>query len=89
MAYIYLNDGEPESEDYETNYFYYDGSNPKIVTQVHEALENSNSDDPWLRNKLYELCQPWQTYVCDSTVNIRGLRWFKSLIKRVTLDNIS
>ena len=83
MACIYLSDGEPESEDYETNYFYYNGSDQKMVTQVNNVLEESDFDDPLVRNKLYKLCELGETYECDSSINVFGIQWFKSLIKRV------
>ena len=73
MAYVYLSDGEPESEDYETNYFYYDGSNPKMVARINEVLERSNAADLLVRNKLYELCEVRQTYRYNSTDPITNL----------------
>lgn len=34
MAYVYLDDGYPESEDYENNYIYFNAEDPKCIQKM-------------------------------------------------------
>ncbi|RPH91896.1 MAG: hypothetical protein EHM72_18295 [Calditrichaeota bacterium] len=43
MAYFYLDDGNPESEDYESNYLYFNADDPGCIqkmTMLAQILES-------------------------------------------------
>ncbi len=39
MAYLYIDDGFPESEDYESNYIYFDGNNQQCIDQIIQLAQ--------------------------------------------------
>jgi hypothetical protein len=55
MAYLFITDGAPEAEEYESNYLYFDESNPMVVSEI-ERLLAKRKDDPSVPNQLVELC---------------------------------
>lgn len=57
MAYVYLNDGGPESEDYASNYFYFDENNLKTLALIEDLLTSNAERDEAFREKLIHLCQ--------------------------------
>ncbi|MFT5122952.1 MAG: hypothetical protein ACI9TH_000009 [Kiritimatiellia bacterium] len=38
MPYIFIDDGEPESEEYETNYVWYDPADPASLERIKQQL---------------------------------------------------
>ena len=58
MAYLYINDGAPESEDYNNNYFYFDESEPQALSRIREALGENSCGRIQLRYNLDRICKP-------------------------------
>jgi len=43
MAYFYIDDGFPESEDYENNYIYFDANDPECLQKMIKLAETIES----------------------------------------------
>ena len=56
MAYIFLDDGGPEANEYESNYFYFDGSDSRAFSQIHAALRGKDPRDPNVRSEIKSIC---------------------------------
>lgn len=82
MAYVYLNDGGPESEDYDSNYFYFDENNLKALALIENLLTSNAERNEAFRDKLNELCQYSLTKDPTGT-NGKVMRWIKELFKSV------
>lgn len=39
MAYFYIDDGYPESEDYENNYIFFDGESQKCIQKMLQLAQ--------------------------------------------------
>ncbi len=57
MAYVYLDDNGPESEDYDSNYYFFDESNTEIVARIESLLTSAAPRDEAFRERISELCQ--------------------------------
>jgi transposase len=48
MAYVFIDDGYPEAEEYETNYIEFDATDPRkiraIINQVRDYLKNRKNN---------------------------------------------
>ena len=43
MAYFYIDDGYPESEDYENNYFYFNAEDPECLQKMIKLAQTLGS----------------------------------------------
>ena len=43
MAYFYIDDGNPESEDYENNYIYFNAEDPKCLQKMIKLAQTLGS----------------------------------------------
>lgn len=57
MSYLYLDDGYPDSMEYENNYFYFNSKDPDVLSRLSQTLQGQNPSDPELRNRITEICQ--------------------------------
>lgn len=57
MAYAYLDDGAPEAEEYESNYYYFDASNPEAVAAIEKMLTSTSPRNAAFRAEFSELCR--------------------------------
>lgn len=46
MAYLYIDDGYPESQDYENNYIYFDAKDPECVQRMAKLVQTLGSLPP-------------------------------------------
>lgn len=60
MAYIFLDDGGPEADDYANNYLYFDGTNSQTVEKIIGVLSYGDTSDPAVRKRLIDICQSRQ-----------------------------
>lgn len=54
MAYLYIDDGHPESEDYENNYIYFNGSDPDCVQKMARLVQTLASLQPQRKNMMLD-----------------------------------
>lgn len=52
MAYIYLDDGGPEANEYDSNYVYFNENNPKSWEIVWNFMKKKNRDRSELLDEL-------------------------------------
>ena len=57
MAYVFLSDGGPEAEEYESNYFYFDESNSETLARLEAVLVSSDTLDPKVRAQIHSICR--------------------------------
>lgn len=57
MAYVYLNDGGPEAEEYESNYYYFDDSNPDAMAAIERMLTSDVPRDSAFRSEFEKICR--------------------------------
>jgi hypothetical protein len=57
MAYVYVSDDAPESEDYDSNYFYFDETNRPAVTMIEKMLTSNAERDAKFREALQTICR--------------------------------
>lgn len=57
MAYVFLNDGGPEAEDYDSNYFYFNDGNPSALAAIERMLTSSAPRDAAFRSEFDRICQ--------------------------------
>lgn len=55
MAYLYIDDGYPESADYENNYIYFNGNDPECVQKMIILVRALGSLPAKKRKSLIEL----------------------------------
>ena len=60
MVKIFLDDGHPESVEYESNYLYFDERNPQSIQSALRSLERTGRGDVavWLRGHYQEQLNP-------------------------------
>lgn len=56
MSYLYLDDGHPDSMEYENNYFHFNGNNVDILSLLSQTMQGRDPSDPELRNRVKEIC---------------------------------
>ncbi|MDD3815374.1 MAG: hypothetical protein PHZ02_12110 [Desulfocapsaceae bacterium] len=56
MAYLFLDDGGPEAQEYESNYFYFNGADSRTVSQIHSVLRGTDPSDPKVRTEITSIC---------------------------------
>jgi hypothetical protein len=54
MAYLYLDDGYPESEDYANNYIYFNASDPECLQKMIQLARTLESVSPPERKAIIE-----------------------------------
>ncbi len=54
MAYFYIDDGYPESEDYENNYIYFDANDPECLQKMIQLAQTLESVSPQERGAIVE-----------------------------------
>ncbi|MDZ7264016.1 MAG: hypothetical protein ONB16_05485 [candidate division KSB1 bacterium] len=54
MAYFYIDDGFPESEDYENNYIFFDGKNQECLQKMIQLAQALAKSPSHLRKKVLE-----------------------------------
>jgi hypothetical protein len=81
MAYIFLNDGGPDANEYENNYVYFDGSNAQTVERIQNVLCCADTNDPEVRSQLIEICT--SSVKDDSTraTEFKNNDWVKNFSK--------
>ncbi|ACN17044.1 hypothetical protein HRM2_39860 [Desulforapulum autotrophicum HRM2] len=57
MAYLFLSDGGPEAEDYDSNYYYFDASDKAALTAIEEMMIHEDSQDPEIKARLCRICR--------------------------------
>jgi len=57
MAYIFMDDGGPEANEYANNYLYFDGTNSRTIEKIVDILSYSDTRDPAVRKRLKNICQ--------------------------------
>lgn len=83
MAYVFLNDGGPEAEEYDNNYFYFDESNSQTLTIIEELLTSHNPKDPTVRARLYDICQSSLNHRSARTYKNVGISWINSFLRSI------
>jgi hypothetical protein len=56
MAYLFLDDGGPEANEYASNYLYFDGSDSGTIERIADILSGGDVNDPVIRKRLIETC---------------------------------
>ncbi len=57
MAYVFLSDGGPEAEDYDSNYYYFDESNPDAMTAIEKMLTSNAPRNSAFRAEFETICR--------------------------------
>lgn len=57
MAYVFLNDGGPEAEEYDSNYYYFDESNPEAVAAVERMLMSKTPRNSAFKSEFNRICR--------------------------------
>ena len=84
MAYVYLDDNGPESEDYDSNYFYFDESNAAALNQIENLLTSRAPRDEAFREQLSEICQAsFSKPVVKKVPSIGKEGWYKIISKYI------
>lgn len=81
MAYVYLSDGGPESEDYDSNYFYFDETNKRAVKMIETMLSSNAERDAAFREVLQAICRSSLNRTDSNRRKIKsnGYQWFRGL----------
>lgn len=56
MIRVFITDGGPDAEDYDSNYFTYDESNTETTDKINHILNNCDTQDPEIRAILTSIC---------------------------------
>lgn len=56
MAYLFLDDGGPDADEYANNYLYFDGNNSQTVEKIVDILSYGDTRDPEVRKRLEDVC---------------------------------
>lgn len=80
MAYVFLDDGGPEAEDYDSNYYYFDNTNPVALAAVERMLSSSAPRNAEFRSEFDRICQ--ESF--DRPVPIKSENHFKQWAAGVT-----
>ena len=83
MAYIYIDDGGPESEEYENNYYYYDDKDVNVYLRIHEALRDTSQSRSELQTRLFSICNGEALRRRISRSNKNSLSWFTNLTSSI------
>ena len=89
MAYVFLDDGAPDARDYDSNYFYFNGSDSITLSQIFTAISGNNPNNPEVRSKVKRIClENLKKNQKEKTNKRTGTTWkemisrsYKSLIK--------
>ena len=57
MAYIFLDDGGPEAEEYHSNYFHFNDGNPDTIAALERMLTSHAPKDAAFRSEFNRICQ--------------------------------
>ena len=57
MSYLYLDDGSPDSAEYESNYFQFNSENTKVMALLSKVLKGKDSSSPALRECVQKICE--------------------------------
>jgi len=57
MSYLYLDDGQPDSTEYENNYFHFNGEDVNVVTLLSKILQGKDQSNPALREHVRKICE--------------------------------
>ena len=57
MAYAFLDDGGPEAEEYDSNYYYFDASNADAMAAIEGMLASRAKRDSAFRSEFERVCR--------------------------------
>ncbi len=57
MAYAFLDDGGPEAEEYDSNYYYFDASNTDAVAAIERMLTSRAKRNSAFRSEFERICR--------------------------------
>lgn len=66
MAFVFISDGGPDAEEYDSNYIYFDESNPEVVSQI-EIFLRERKDKSSGFSQLEEICR--KSYIVNKKYN--------------------
>jgi hypothetical protein len=57
MAHLFIDDGTIDSEDYASNYIYFDGNDPECIRRMHRLARRLAVSPPGKRRAVLDLVQ--------------------------------
>lgn len=57
MAYVFLNDGGPEAEEYESNYYHFNPANTAAMAAIEKMLASNVARDADFRAEMDRICR--------------------------------
>jgi len=57
MAHVILNDRNPESAEYLSNWFEFDEDDPHVLDRLFRVLRGADQADPSVRRSVLQACQ--------------------------------
>jgi hypothetical protein len=57
MAYLYLNDGGPDANEYTSNYLLFDETNQEALADIQNVLQNNDANDLVIQARLRNICK--------------------------------
>ncbi|MBN2201391.1 hypothetical protein JW777_05505 [bacterium] len=66
MAHLFIDDGHIDSEEYASNYIYFDGNDPECVGRMRDLARRLAASSPENRRVLMDQAQSRQWRPCDA-----------------------
>lgn len=66
MAHLFIDDGQFESEDYSSNYIYFDGENPECVRRMQNLAKHLAASTPEKRRTVMDRARALRLIPCDA-----------------------
>ncbi|MBN2011181.1 hypothetical protein JW960_17680 [candidate division KSB1 bacterium] len=85
MAYLYLNDGGPEADEYESNYLYFDGADAQTVERLQNILCCNDTNNPDVRSQLLQICDASLNKTAVRTLTRPKINWVKNVSKMLNM----
>jgi hypothetical protein len=81
MAFIFLDDGGPEADEYANNYVYFDPTDPQKLEEVLRVLRNRDTSDPEVKKRLIEVCQASSQARVTRPSGQVAIDWLKNILQ--------